>query len=408
MDRMQVAPSRGARSLPLWGGRGAALALALLVMQASAAAVPTQAASKTSRLQNQLSQTLHKLQGSKATLGRLTSQTDSAVATLNEVGRKLAAASAYALARERGATAAAAEAEKARVELRRLQAIAARRRREVRVVLQSEQVAGADPLGTLAPFLSGQPLSQAVSEQSEIGMVGASNARKLQAAGQAVIAARREARQLTILAARARKEASQAARARAEVASERAREESLVSNLTLDRAHTAVVVTSLETHAAGLREAIDALLAAARSGHVSSGTLMTLVAAVAAAYHVDPALVWAVVMVESSGNTHATSSTGAQGLMQLEPGTARALGVRNSYNAKDNLMGGASYLSGLIRRYHGNLALAIAAYNMGPGAVSPNGQVPTAARSYVESVLSYWQLGQKRFGSTKKGGKAGG
>lgn len=114
---------------------------------------------------------------------------------------------------------------------------------------------------------------------------------------------------------------------------------------------------------------------------------------------VDPALVKAIVANESAFDPGATSATGAQGLMQLEPGTAAGLGVTDPYDPEQNLFGGARYIKGLLERFHGELPLAVAAYNAGPGAVAKYGGVPPYAETqhYVENVLDSFHRYKARF-----------
>jgi soluble lytic murein transglycosylase-like protein len=106
-------------------------------------------------------------------------------------------------------------------------------------------------------------------------------------------------------------------------------------------------------------------------------------------WQVDPALIKSVIANESSFNANATSSVGAQGLMQLMPETAASLGVKNPYDPAQNVAGGTRYLRGLLDRFKGDTRLAVAAYNAGPGAVEKYGDVPPYAetQNYVKNVL---------------------
>lgn len=106
-------------------------------------------------------------------------------------------------------------------------------------------------------------------------------------------------------------------------------------------------------------------------------------------YALDPALMRAVVHVESAFNPHARSYKGAMGLMQLMPDTARRFGVSNAYHPEQNVEGGAKYLRFLLDRYSGNERLAIAAYNAGEGAVDEFGTIPPyqETQTYVRRVL---------------------
>lgn len=99
-------------------------------------------------------------------------------------------------------------------------------------------------------------------------------------------------------------------------------------------------------------------------------------------------LLHAVAQVESCFDPQAKSTAGAQGVMQLMPATAQELGVVNAYNARDNIIGGARYLKRMLDTHNGNIELALASYNAGPGAVSKHGGIPPYPETirYVELV----------------------
>jgi hypothetical protein len=106
-------------------------------------------------------------------------------------------------------------------------------------------------------------------------------------------------------------------------------------------------------------------------------------------HNVDRDLLASLVKAESNGNARAVSRAGAQGLMQLMPGTAADLGVHDSFRPDQNVQGGSTYLDALLTRYHDNLALALAAYNAGPAAVDKYHGIPPyrETRLYVASVI---------------------
>jgi hypothetical protein len=133
---------------------------------------------------------------------------------------------------------------------------------------------------------------------------------------------------------------------------------------------------------------------AAHSGGITEPKLTDadvhqLISKAGASHNLDVDLLASVVRAESGGNIYAVSRTGAQGLMQLMPGTAAQLGVADSFRADQNINGGTAYLDALLVRYHENLALALAAYNAGPAAVDKYHGVPPyrETRVYVARVI---------------------
>lgn len=109
---------------------------------------------------------------------------------------------------------------------------------------------------------------------------------------------------------------------------------------------------------------------------------------------VSPALVLAVISVESAGRAEAVSSAGASGLMQLMPATAERFGVTDRTSPAQNIEGGVAYLNWLLDHFDGDPILALAGYNAGEGAVRDNGGVPPypETRGYVPKVLAAWTV----------------
>lgn len=109
---------------------------------------------------------------------------------------------------------------------------------------------------------------------------------------------------------------------------------------------------------------------------------------------VSPALVLAVISVESAGQSDAVSHAGARGLMQLMPATAQRFGVSDSLDARQNIEGGVAYLHWLLAEFDRDLIMALAGYNAGEGAVRDNNGVPPYAetRAYVPKVIAAWQV----------------
>ena len=126
------------------------------------------------------------------------------------------------------------------------------------------------------------------------------------------------------------------------------------------------------------------------SAATASPDLHTLLASAGTAHNIDVELLASIIHAESSGRTRAVSRAGAGGLMQLMPATAHGLGVTDAFQPDQNINGGTTYLDSLLTRYHDNLALALAAYNAGPGAVDRYHGIPPyrETRAYVVRVMN--------------------
>ena len=106
-------------------------------------------------------------------------------------------------------------------------------------------------------------------------------------------------------------------------------------------------------------------------------------------YGVEASLIKAMIKMESDFNPNDVSSSGAVGLMQLMPATAKSLGVIDSYDPEQNIMGGTKYIAQKLKDYNGNVELALSAYNAGSGTVKKYGGVPPQCKLYISKILSY-------------------
>jgi soluble lytic murein transglycosylase-like protein len=117
-----------------------------------------------------------------------------------------------------------------------------------------------------------------------------------------------------------------------------------------------------------------------------------------AMFGVRSTLIKAVIKAESDYDHHAVSRKGAAGLMQLMPGTAEEMKVGNPFNPSENILGGTRYLASLLRRFHDDTTMALAAFNAGPAKVEACGSIPPIreTQDFVGKVLYYYRLFERR------------
>ncbi len=156
---------------------------------------------------------------------------------------------------------------------------------------------------------------------------------------------------------------------------------------------TANVITSSTGAAAGT-DFQDILNQASRQTYTQT-QLDDIFQRAAGKYDISLELLKAVAKAESDFDVSCVSSSGAMGVMQLMPETAKELGVTDAYDPEQNIMGGAKYLSDKLKEYDGDISLALAAYNAGSGNVRKYGGIPpfTETQNYVKKILGYLENG---------------
>jgi soluble lytic murein transglycosylase-like protein len=143
-----------------------------------------------------------------------------------------------------------------------------------------------------------------------------------------------------------------------------------------------------------------------KTSQASSPPLENVVATASSRHHLDPDLVNSVIHAESGFDPNAVSPKGAQGLMQLMPGTASRLGVEDAFDPKANVEGGTQYLRTLLEHYNFDLVKALAAYNAGPQRVAQYGGVPPyrETQAYVRRIIR--DFNRKKLAERKSAARA--
>jgi len=145
--------------------------------------------------------------------------------------------------------------------------------------------------------------------------------------------------------------------------------------------------SQLQDLSATVEDVVPIVEKQSRHRDLSSSWLDPIMAKASKRYGVDVSLIKAVIKAESDFNPQAVSHAGARGLMQLMPATARSLGVSDSFDPEQNVMGGTRFLSDMLKRYNGNVDSALAAYNWGPGNVDKRpDHLPRETRDYLVRV----------------------
>lgn len=165
----------------------------------------------------------------------------------------------------------------------------------------------------------------------------------------------------------------------------------MVQNIQLYGAGNTNTITSGKTNKTGGTAFSTKLKKAEEKQKSQTSSLDSIFEKASEKYNVPVKMLKAVAKAESNFDSKAVSSCGARGIMQLMPGTAAALGVKNSFDPEQNIMGGAKYLSQLMKKYDGNIKLTLAAYNAGSGNVAKYGGIPPfkETRNYVAKVTKY-------------------
>ncbi len=374
-----------------WGRWAVASALVLLLV--SNGAVPAAAAPSLSELESQLHSVHVNLVADTAKANQLQQQENQTQSELNAVDGQVAAKQGMIAATQ---TQIARTKHEIAATSRRLAATRSSLRKErggLDAVLLYTQQYG--PFGYLAVLLRVTSFGDFVTRLGDVVEVASFERGLVQHLNRDAEAIHSDLVQLGRIDRRLSSQEATLVAQRNQLAAIASQRRQVLSQLQAEQQQVLAVKADLQAQGQKLWDAIQQIKAELADGQLSSSQILSIVESISAVYGIDPLLVMAVIREESGGNTHAISSAGAKGLMQLMPGTAAELGVTDPFNAEQNVHGGIAYLAYLLKMFNHNIPFALAAYNAGPNAVKAYGGIPPypETQNYVKNIMYMYQHG---------------